>query len=113
MSVNFAKPISTARFNPDKYAKQDLFSGPGLFLGLNCFEPGQVQASHVHAGADKFYYIISGRARITVGEETHEVVGGTLVWAPAEVGHGVPEVLERTVMLVGIAPPPRASSTSR
>ena len=113
MSGNFTTPISTARFNPDKFAKQDLFSGQSLFLGLNCFEPGQVHASHVHTGADKFYYIVSGRARITVGKETHEVVGGMLVWAPAEVEHGVPEVMERTVMLVGIAPPPRPSSPSK
>ena len=32
---------------------------------------------------------------------------GTVVWAPADVPHGVAEALERTVMLVGIAPPPR------
>lgn len=112
MSGNFITPISTARFNPDKFAKQDLFSGHGLFLGLNCFEPGQAQTSHVHTGADKFYYIVSGRARISVGEESQEVIGGMLVWAPAEVPHGVPEVMERTVMLVGIAPPTRAANTS-
>ena len=113
MSVNFSTPISSARFSPDKFAKADLFSGQGLFLGLNCFEPGQVQAPHVHAGADKFYYVIAGRARITVGEESQEVASGALVWAPAEVEHGVSQVMERTVMLVGIAPPPRASSPSK
>jgi hypothetical protein len=30
-----------------------------------------------------------------------------VVWAPADVPHGVVGALERTVMLVGIAPPPR------
>jgi quercetin dioxygenase-like cupin family protein len=29
-----------------------------------------------------------------------------MVWAPADVPHGVDEALERTVMLVAIAPPP-------
>ena len=112
MSVNFIKPGSSARFNPDKFAKQDLFSGTHLFLGLNCFEPGQVQPSHTHAGADKFYYVISGRAVVTVGDDSQEVDAGSLVWAPADAPHGVAKVLEPTVMLVGIAPPPRASSTS-
>jgi hypothetical protein len=28
------------------------------------------------------------------------------VWAPADLPHGVAEALERTVMLVGMAPPP-------
>ena len=44
---------------------------------------------------------------MTVGDETREVGPGTVVWAPADVPHGVVEALERTVMLVGIAPPPR------
>ena len=44
---------------------------------------------------------------MTVGVETREVGPGTVVWAPADVPHGVAEALERTVLLVGIAPPPR------
>jgi quercetin dioxygenase-like cupin family protein len=43
---------------------------------------------------------------MTVGNETEVAEAGTLVWAPADVPHGVDEALERTVMLVGIAPPP-------
>jgi quercetin dioxygenase-like cupin family protein len=113
MSANFTRPISTVRFTPDKFAKTDLFSGNRLFIGLNCFEPGQAQLSHTHAGAEKFYYIISGRARVTVGKESQEVEAGTLIWAPADVPHGVSEVFERTVMLVGIAPPPRAPTAAK
>ena len=41
-----------------------------------------------------------------VGEETRVAEPGDLVWAPADLPHGVVEALERTVMLVGIAPPP-------
>jgi quercetin dioxygenase-like cupin family protein len=96
-----------AAFNPAKAAKVDLFGGGQLFVGLNCFEPGQSQRVHVHAGADKFYFVISGRARMSVGKETRDVGEGTVVWAPADLPHGVEEALERTVMLVGIAPPPR------
>jgi quercetin dioxygenase-like cupin family protein len=106
MSEYFREIAEAARFAPDKATKTDLFAGGQLFVGLNCFEPGQTQRPHVHAGADKFYLLISGRARMTVGQETREVGAGTLVWAPADVPHGVAEALERTVMLVGIAPPP-------
>ena len=94
-------------FDPAKAAKTDLVRGDRLFVGLNCFEPGQGQKVHAHAGADKFYLIVSGRARMIVGQETREAGAGTLVWAPADVPHGVAEALERTVMLVAIAPPPR------
>ena len=94
-------------FQPGKGTKADLFRGDRLFVGLNCFEPGQSQASHVHAGADKLYCVVSGRARFVVGEERFEAAAGSVVWAPADVAHGVEQALERTVMLVGIAPPPR------
>ena len=88
--------------------KADLFRGEALFVGLNCFEPGQGQRIHVHAGADKFYLVVTGKARMTVGTETRVAGAGTVVWAPADVPHGVDEALERTVMLVAISPPPRS-----
>jgi len=99
---------AAATFNAEKAAKADLFVGRQLFVGLNCFEPGQSQKVHVHAGADKFYLVVTGKARMTVGEESREVGPGTVVWAPANLPHGVAEALERTVMLVAIAPPPAA-----
>ena len=95
-----------AVFSSDKATKVDLFPGQHLFVGLNCFETGQSQKTHTHAGSDKFYLLLSGKARMTVGGETQVVEAGTVVWAPADVPHGVAEALERTVMLVGIAPPP-------
>ncbi|MBA3522000.1 MAG: cupin domain-containing protein [Gemmatimonadales bacterium] len=107
MSQFFKQIDQAAAFDADRATKADLFEGARLFVGANCFERGQGQKTHVHAGADKFYLIVSGRARMTVGTETEEVGAGTVVWAPADVPHGVAEALERTVMLVGIAPPPR------
>jgi len=106
MDSNFSRPELLARFDAVKGSKVDLFRGGQLFLGLNCFEPGQAQPVHTHAGADKFYFLLSGKARMTVGEETVIAETGALVWAPADVPHGVEEALEPTVMLVGIAPPP-------
>jgi quercetin dioxygenase-like cupin family protein len=97
---------SAARFSGDKAGKVDLFRGGQLLAGLNCFEPGQAQHVHAHQGADKFYFLVTGKARMTVGSETCEAAAGDLVWAPAGVPHGVVEALERTVMLVAISPPP-------
>jgi mannose-6-phosphate isomerase-like protein (cupin superfamily) len=107
MSAHFREIAEAAMFDAGRPGKADLFTGSRLFVGLNCFEPGQAQRVHVHAGADKFYLVVSGRARMVVGDETREVGAGTVVWAPADVPHGVAEALERTVLLVGIAPPPR------
>ena len=83
---SFFRPIAdAAAFQPAKAAKADLFRGDQLFVGLNCFEPGQAQPAHTHAGADKFYLVISGKARMTVGAETRVAEAGTVVWAPADV----------------------------
>jgi len=105
---HFQSIHGAATFDAEKAAKTNLFVGRHLFVGLNCFEPGQSQKVHVHAGADKFYLVMTGKARMTVGEETREVSPGTVVWAPADLPHGVAQALERTVMLVAIAPPPAA-----
>ena len=96
----------STEFSPEKLFKADLFSSDKLFVGLNCFERGQSQKVHVHSESDKFYLILSGKARMIVGGETREVGRGTVVWAPAALPHGVAEALERTIMLVVMAPPP-------
>lgn len=104
----FIEALARASFDPGKVAKANLMRGKTLFVGLNCFEPGQSQRIHSHADADKFYLILSGKARLSVGSETAVAAAGTLVWAPAGVPHGVEEALERTVMLIAMAPPPGA-----
>jgi quercetin dioxygenase-like cupin family protein len=106
MTDYFLRPADAARFAAAQPTKADVAHGGQLFLGLNCFEPGQSQHVHAHAGADKFYLLLSGKARMTVGDQTRVADAGMVVWAPADVPHGVDEALERTVMLVGIAPPP-------
>ena len=106
MSEYFVSVGEAARYDAAKAAKADLARGAQLFVGLNCFEPGQSQHRHAHAGADKFYFLVTGKARMTVGGDTRIAEAGTLVWAPADVPHGVDEALERTLMLVAIAPPP-------
>jgi quercetin dioxygenase-like cupin family protein len=112
MSKFFVALGGAVRFDSSRATKADLFRGSGLFAGLNCFEPGQSQAIHRHDGADKFYLVVSGKARMTVGEESQLAEAGTLVCAPAGVPHGVAEVLERTVMVIAMAPPPPARAGS-
>jgi mannose-6-phosphate isomerase-like protein (cupin superfamily) len=106
MTDFFIEPGSHAVFDADKATKADLARGATMFLGLNCFEAGQSQPVHAHAGADKFYLILSGNASIVVGGEIRDAGPGTLVWAPADVPHGVARAHQPTVILVGLAPPP-------
>jgi len=91
-----------ARFAPGGMQKLDCAETPRLLLGLNCFEPGQTQRVHAHEGADKFYLVLSGKAKLVVADESRDVAAGDLVLAPAGVSHGVVTAYERTVMLVGM-----------
>ena len=106
MPSHFSRISDVIRFDAVRATKVDLARGASLFAGLNCFEPGQGQHIHAHSGADKFYLVLSGKARMTVGDETLTAEAGTLVWAPAGVPHGVDEAIEQTVMLVSMGPPP-------
>ena len=99
---------SRATFSAAKMTKLDCFRSDRLLVGLNCFEPGQGQPVHAHAGADKFYLVVSGKARFVVGELEQDAGPGDLILAPAGLPHGVARALERSVVLVAIAPaPPR------
>lgn len=95
-----------AVFDAAKMRKVDCFRSERLLAGLNCFEPGQAQAVHTHADADKFYFVLSGKASFVVGDRTIEAGPGDFVPAPAGVPHGVDRAHARTVVLVGMAPAP-------
>ena len=74
-------------------------------IGLNCLEPNQTQPVHAHAGADKFYFVLSGAGRFSVGDEEKTVEAGSVVIAPAGIAHGVTNTgAERLSLLIGIAP---------
>ena len=91
---------------PQKFYKTTLWQGEHALVGLNCFEPGQTQNVHAHQGADKFYFVLQGRGRFTVGGEEKEAGAGMLVVAPAGISHGVANSAnERLSLLVTIAPP--------
>jgi len=93
--------------NPSKPFKSTMFRSERLMLGLNCLHPGQEQRLHVHGGQDKFYFVVEGRGEFVVGEERRTAEAGGVVWAPAEVSHGVVNIGDgQLVLLVGIAPWP-------
>jgi len=103
----FRDVAEAATFSPEKMKKVNLFDTARMFCDVYCFEPGQEQAGHAHAGSDKVYYVISGRGRFTVGAEERDVGAGTAILAPAGEPHGVrnpgPAQLQ---VLVFMAPKP-------
>jgi quercetin dioxygenase-like cupin family protein len=89
----------------EKFYKRTLWQGEHVMVGLNCLEPGQTQRAHAHEGADKFYFVLEGRGRFTVGAEEQDAEAGALVIAPAGVTHAVTNTGDELLsLLVAIAP---------
>lgn len=104
---NFTDIDSCSAFAADKMKKNNLFTTPRMFCDVYCFEAGQTQAGHSHAGSDKIYYVIEGQARIQVGDEERSVGAGTAVLAPAGMTHAVTNPgPQRLRLLVMMAPLP-------
>ncbi len=91
--------------NEEKFYKTMLWQGEYVMLGMNCLEPGQVQKTHAHAGADKFYFVLEGCGLFTIGDEERKAEKGVLIIAPSNVLHGVKNVGgTRLSLLIAIAP---------
>lgn len=104
----FADVHAHARFAAEKMTKNNLFTTDRLFCDVYCFEPGQEQAAHSHAGSDKVYFVLSGAALIRIGDDERAVSAGTAALAPSDVPHAVRNPgPERLTLLVLMAPKPR------
>ena len=91
----------------EKFYKTTLWQGDQMMVGLNCLEPGQTQNPHAHAGAEKFYFVLEGSGRFTVGDDVKDAGQGALIVAPAGIQHGVTNNgASRLSLLVVMSPPP-------
>ena len=101
--LNWREHVGT---QAEKFYKTTLWQGDHVMVGLNCLEPGQTQKIHAHDGADKFYFVLEGSGKFTVGDEQSDASAGTVVIAPSGIAHGVTNAAtERLSLLVTIAPP--------
>ena len=95
------------QYRSDKMAKVDVVSSGKLLCGLNCFEPGQAQKVHAHAGADKLYCVIEGSGEFSVGDGVRRLGKGEVLYVPENVDHGVVNTgSENLAVLIVIAPNP-------
>ncbi len=95
------------RFSAEKMAKNSAFATPRMYYDVYCLEPGQAQKVHSHAGSDKVYLVLDGRAAITVGDEERELGPNEAALCPAGAPHGVANrSSERLTLLVVTTPPP-------
>ena len=96
-----------AAFSPEKMRKNNLFDSERMFCDVYCFEPGQTQAAHAHAGSEKIYYVVEGTADVQIGSETRRLGAGEAAHAAPSEPHGVTNPGPgRLTVLVFMAPKP-------
>jgi mannose-6-phosphate isomerase-like protein (cupin superfamily) len=98
---------SRAVFSAEKMGKVSLVAGEYLYVGLNCFLPGQQHAAHVHLDQDKLYFVLEGSGVATIGESSEIVSPGDLIFAPAGVSHALSNSGPGNLVVATLfAPPP-------
>jgi mannose-6-phosphate isomerase-like protein (cupin superfamily) len=76
---------------------------PDLSVGLYALPAGGIDGQSPHT-EDEIYYVLSGRARILVGDENRDVSAGSLIYVPANVEHRFHTIVEDLRLLVIFAP---------
>ncbi|GGT21523.1 cupin domain-containing protein [Streptomyces purpureus] len=75
-----------------------------MSVGLYALNAGELDPQQPH-NEDEVYFVVSGRASITVGTETQQVGRGSVVYVPAGVPHKFHHVTEDLRVMVVFSPP--------
>lgn len=81
----------------------EFVSVPDLSGGLYVLEAGATDPQSPHT-EDELYVVMSGRAKVTVGDEVRPVREGSVVFVAADVEHRFHDIEERLVLLVMFGP---------
>jgi mannose-6-phosphate isomerase-like protein (cupin superfamily) len=81
----------------------EFISVPDLSVGLYVLAPGEPDLQQPHT-EDEVYYVVSGRAAITVGDEVRDVQTGSVVFVAAGVTHRFHDIAEQLTLLVVFGP---------
>ncbi len=76
---------------------------PDLSVGLYVLRVGQPDLQQPHT-EDEVYYVVSGRGRITVGDESRDVGPGSIVFVATAVPHRFHDITEDLTLLVAFGP---------
>ena len=74
-----------------------------LSVGLYVLAAGATDPQGPHT-EDEVYHVVSGRARIRVGDEDRSVTAGSVVFVAADVEHRFHDIEEELVLLVVFGP---------
>jgi mannose-6-phosphate isomerase-like protein (cupin superfamily) len=81
----------------------EFLSVPDLSVGLYTLAVGEFDLQQPHT-EDEAYYVISGRGRMTVGDEVRDVGPGSIVFVATAVPHRFHDITEDLTLLVVFGP---------
>ncbi len=76
---------------------------PDLSVGLYVLAVGQPDLQQPHT-EDEVYYVVSGRCKITVGDDVRDVRPGSIVFVAATVPHKFHDITEDLTLVVAFGP---------
>lgn len=83
---------------------EEILRSDSMSLGVYRIPAGGTDPQDPHA-EDEAYYVVSGAAKIAVGDDAYPVEPGDVVYVEREVDHHFFDVEEDLVVLVAFAPP--------
>jgi mannose-6-phosphate isomerase-like protein (cupin superfamily) len=81
----------------------EFISVPDLSGGVYVLEAGATDPQSPHA-EDELYVVMSGRAKVRVGDEVRPIRDGSVIFVAANVEHKFHDIEERLVLLVMFGP---------
>ena len=81
----------------------EFISVPDLSVGLYVLAAGQPDLQQPHT-EDEVYYVVSGRATVSVGDEVREVGPGTTIFVGTGVPHRFHDIAEDLTLFVAFGP---------
>ncbi|MBL8663911.1 MAG: cupin domain-containing protein [Candidatus Odyssella sp.] len=100
-------------FQPGGKVRKRVFITDKIEMELVCYEPGTSTVEHHHAGQDEIFIIMEGTGTITVGGEAVRVGPGSLVYAPADIKHGIEPDRDGRMVMVFVKAPGRSARPGR
>jgi mannose-6-phosphate isomerase-like protein (cupin superfamily) len=84
---------------------------PDLSDGLYVLAAGQPDLQQPHT-EDEVYYVISGRGRVTVGDDVRDVRAGSIGFVATAVPHRFHDITEDLTLLVAFGPAEGSRATA-
>jgi len=87
----------------DGESEMDCARSEKTYVGAYEYAPGGWITDHSHSNAEQWYYVISGKALVKVGEEEKLVEKGYIVFIPRNTGHSYKVIGDEPLRFLNVA----------